>query len=40
MMSLLEARGFIETNNRDFEYVVKLAKTVGINLNTYRLANN
>jgi ABC-type phosphate/phosphonate transport system substrate-binding protein len=34
------ARGCIETNNLDFEYVVKLSKPVGIDLNTYRFANN
>jgi ABC-type phosphate/phosphonate transport system substrate-binding protein len=34
------ARGFTEMHNLDFEYVVKLSKTVGIDLNIYRLANN
>jgi phosphonate transport system substrate-binding protein len=34
------ALGFIETSDGDFAYVVKLTKSVGINLKTYRLANN
>jgi len=33
------ARGFIETNNRDYEYLYRLAAQVGIDLKTYRYKN-
>lgn len=33
------ARGFIETNNRDYEYLYRLSAQVGIDLKTYRYKN-
>jgi phosphonate transport system substrate-binding protein len=33
------ARGFIETNNKDYEYLYRLSAQVGIDLKTYRYKN-